>query len=103
SREFPVLFHLMDVSRPRTSRQATAIDSANLLSAVEQLRRPAAEESEPSPQPIAAPEPVVTNNDAPPAIDTPPIDTPTIDTLSNVAQAIVVEAETAAVTENASV
>jgi hypothetical protein len=62
SREFPVLFHLMDVSRPRAKPLPT-IDSANLLNAVEQLRRPPANVSESVPPASTAPGPVATSSE----------------------------------------
>jgi hypothetical protein len=60
SREFPVLFHLMDVSRPRTSKQATSIGSANLLSAVEHLGWPPADDIESFPAASASEPPAAT-------------------------------------------
>jgi hypothetical protein len=72
SREFPVLFHLMDVSRPRAKLSPT-IDSSNLLNAVEQLHWPPDEDSEPLPSASSAPEPAATRNELPPAIESPPV------------------------------
>src|SRR4051812_25186871 len=59
SREFPVLFHLMDVSRPRANRQSPTIDSANLLNAVEQLRWPPADDIEPAVSATPASQPAI--------------------------------------------
>lgn len=74
SREFPVLFHLMDVSRPRASQQTPKIDSANLLNAVEQLRWPP-DDDEPSPPASvesenATSESSATSNESPPTTET---------------------------------
>jgi hypothetical protein len=55
----------MDVSRPRAAKQVPTIDSANLLSAVEQLRWPPDEDSEPAPPASTAPAPAAVSNETP--------------------------------------